>query len=490
MEKMLVVSKCKLLFVLAVLFIFLSSESAVKADWVNDWVQQKTSVAPNYFQGQKRGYMSGGSYSARWYGTNTWSPVTLSPPSISTGCGGIDMFGGGFSFVNPEYLVQQLQAMLQAAPAVAFDIALNTLCSQCSKAIKSMQAITDRLNGLQLNNCLLTKAMVVKALDPLSPSRQATENTKADQAHKTSTGAVSMFTDIFRQEWGGSGGTNQPAKSQSSYQEEIAGCPADIKDIFGTGNSNLLDQTADKVGYPKDYVALMRGLVGDLRFSAKDNSQGKAQLIITYISPCKENKSSSIEDFFNGHVQKKDSSGVCSPATTVNLSEWVQNKMSSIAIKIKDKTVLAPEEVSVVETTPVPVYSAVKAAIASDQVAPTVALLSDITARAYAFSSMSDLYDRTIHLLYYARDVSQKQGQSSKPSCQIKILEPSMEAIDKFIHTLCQRQQDIKADYSKVAQEIGTIQTLVNNYRVSSNIITASLTKNINNAAVAKVTQQ
>ncbi len=479
-----------LLVILVLLFVFSASpELAFASDWVNDWIQQKTSVTPNYFKGQKRGYVSGGSYSARWYGTNTWSPVTLSPPYIKTGCGGIDLFGGGFSFVNPEYLVQQLQAMLQAAPAVAFDIALNTLCSQCSKAVKSMEAITDRLNGTQLNNCLLTRALVVKTLDPLSPSRLAAENKNADQTLKVLTGSVSMFTDIFRQEQGGTGGTGQPAKSQSSYQEEIAGCPADIKDVFGKGNSNLLDNVAEKAGYNKDYVALMRGLVGDLRLSAINNAGGKPQLVVTYINPCKENKSSSIEDFFNGRVQKKESSGVCSPATTVNLSEWAQNKMSSIAVKIKNKEDLTPEEISVIETTPVPVYTAIKAAIASDQVAPTVALLSDITARAYAFSTMSDLYSKAIHLLYYARSITQKQGQSFKPDCQIGILEPSMEEIGKFIHALYQRQQDIKVDYSRVAQEINTIQALVNNYRESNNIITANLTKNVNSSAVAKVTQ-
>jgi conjugative transfer pilus assembly protein TraH len=483
--------KFKLLFVLAAIFIFLSSGSAAKADWVNDWVQQKTSVTPNYFQGQKRGYMSGGSYSARWYGANTWSPVTLSPPAINPGCGGIDIFGGGFSFVNPEYLVQQLQSLLQAAPAVAFDLALNTLCSPCSKAIKSIQAITDRLNGLQLDNCLLTKALVVKALNPLSPSRMAAENTKADQTFQTLTGSVSMFTDIFRQERGDpSGGTGQPAKAQTSYQDMIAACPQDIKDIYGTGNTNLLDQAASKAGFSQDYVDLMRGLTGDLRFSAVDNG-GKLQLVVTYISPCKENKSSSIEDFFSGKVKKKNSGGVCAQATAINLSEWSQNKMVSIASKIKNKAGnLTPEEESIIKTSPVPVYSAIKAAVVSDQVAPTVALLADVTARAYAFGSMSDLYSKAVHLLYYARDVSQKQGQSVKPACQIQILEPGMEAINKFISTVYQRQQDIKMDYARVAEEINTIQSLVGNYRTSNNIITAGLVKNINGSAVGKVTKQ
>lgn len=478
-------SRFKLLFVLAVSFVFLSSTIA-RADWVNDWIQQKTSVSPDYFQGQKRGYMTGGSFSARWSGTNTWSPVTLSPPSIKVGCGGINLFGGGFGFVNPEYLVHQLQAMLQAAPAVAFDIALNTLCSPCSKAIKAIQAITDRLNGLQLNNCLLTRALTVKALDPLAPSKLSSENKRADQTLQTMTGAVNMFTDIFRKEEGSTSGTSQPANAQSSYQDMISGCPTDLKDLYGTADKTLLEQAAAKVEFSQNYVDLIRGLVGDLQFQAKKNKDNKPQLIVAYVKPCNKNKSSSIDDFLNGKVQKKNGGGYCSPAMTINLQQWVENKMATIAIKLKNGSSLTPEEESIIKVSPIPVYSAIKAAVASDQVAPTVALLADVTARAYAYGSMSDLYNIAIHLLYYARSVTQKQGQSQSPHCQVQILNHN-DAINQFIKTVYKRQEDIKMDYIKVVSEVNTLQSLVNNYRLSRNIVTASLLKNINGSAVAKV---
>src|SRR5208283_5539131 len=36
------------------------------AGWINDWIAQKTESGPAYFEGQKRGYFTGGSYSARF----------------------------------------------------------------------------------------------------------------------------------------------------------------------------------------------------------------------------------------------------------------------------------------------------------------------------------------------------------------------------------------------------------------------------------------
>lgn len=92
------------------------------AGWVDDWVDQKVETSPGYFEGQKRGYYTGGGFSARWNLQNDyiWS---VTPPRLKTGCGGIDAFMGGFSFMDPDYLVQKLQRIMSAAPAAAFDVA-------------------------------------------------------------------------------------------------------------------------------------------------------------------------------------------------------------------------------------------------------------------------------------------------------------------------------------------------------------------------------
>ncbi|MCP4339036.1 MAG: hypothetical protein GY799_09170, partial [Desulfobulbaceae bacterium] len=108
-------NKLKIIAVTSV--IFLSPPVIGSAAWVDDWLQQKTTTSPNHFSGQQRGYYSGGSFNARWPNTSTY-PVTVEMPRVKSGCGGIDVFMGGFSFMNTDYLVDKLQGILTNAAAV------------------------------------------------------------------------------------------------------------------------------------------------------------------------------------------------------------------------------------------------------------------------------------------------------------------------------------------------------------------------------------
>src|SRR3546814_19332562 len=76
------------------------------------------------------------------------------------GCGGIDMFLGGMSFLDPDYLVQKLESILQAAPAVAFQYLLETLDEKMGNIISKMEAATNFLNSIQVNDCRLANRMV------------------------------------------------------------------------------------------------------------------------------------------------------------------------------------------------------------------------------------------------------------------------------------------------------------------------------------------
>ncbi len=120
---------------LAVLTIAIASlgGTVAFANFADDWASNMTtnSTSASFYQGSQRGYFTGGSFSARWKQSND-NLVTISKPRIKSGCGGIDAFLGGFSFLDTDYLVNKLQRILSAAPAAAFDIALKTLAPQVS----------------------------------------------------------------------------------------------------------------------------------------------------------------------------------------------------------------------------------------------------------------------------------------------------------------------------------------------------------------------
>src|SRR5690606_32320187 len=104
----------------------LSSSPVVASKGVDDWFDNAVYDSPDSFSSQKRGYYTAGGFSARVKSTTEY-PVTISMPKLSAGCGGIDAFLGGFSFLDADYIVEKLQGMIQAAPYVAFQMALKTM---------------------------------------------------------------------------------------------------------------------------------------------------------------------------------------------------------------------------------------------------------------------------------------------------------------------------------------------------------------------------
>ncbi|MEM4620940.1 MAG: conjugal transfer protein TraH, partial [Desulfurococcaceae archaeon] len=126
----------------------------VRANWLDRWYENVMSSGggPNYFETQQRGYMTFGSFGLR-LPTRSDYLFSIEKPHLRVGCGGIDLFLGGFSFMNPEYLVQKAQAMIQAAPFIAFDIALSVLWPQGSEIMKKVMSIIDALNQIQISEC-------------------------------------------------------------------------------------------------------------------------------------------------------------------------------------------------------------------------------------------------------------------------------------------------------------------------------------------------
>ncbi len=49
--------------VTAAIGVFFLFSTSAKAEWVDDWLQQRSTSGPNYFHGQERGYYQAGSFS-------------------------------------------------------------------------------------------------------------------------------------------------------------------------------------------------------------------------------------------------------------------------------------------------------------------------------------------------------------------------------------------------------------------------------------------
>ncbi|MBU3826953.1 MAG: conjugal transfer protein TraH [Candidatus Anaerobiospirillum merdipullorum] len=123
-------------------------------------------TTPGAYAAASRGVLSGGSIYARAkiFDANI---ATFVPPSFRAGCGGIDLFGGSFSFINSDQLVQLFRSIAANAVGMLFQMALATVCSICQTLIQKFQDIVQSLNAMLNNSCELATGIVTNPKETL-----------------------------------------------------------------------------------------------------------------------------------------------------------------------------------------------------------------------------------------------------------------------------------------------------------------------------------
>ena len=129
------------------------------ADMFQRWGGRVNATNPGAYDAQTRGFIIGGSLSARVPSTQL-QPISIKPPSIKAGCGGIDIFGGSFSYINADQLVNMLQAIGQNALGYAFSLGLEAVCPTCNSVIKALKDTMDKMNKFNMDSCMASKALV------------------------------------------------------------------------------------------------------------------------------------------------------------------------------------------------------------------------------------------------------------------------------------------------------------------------------------------
>lgn len=176
---------------------------------------------PGVFEGQRRGVVSAGSVYVRNKIVDT-NVVTFVPPSWKGGCGGIDFFGGSFSFIDADQFIQLMRAVASNAAGYAFQLALDNTCTQCMTYINDLRRVIQLLNQYAGNSCQLAQGIV----NDLAPAQW--EKSRSDASIKTMTSG--LFTDIFEA---------NSEKDGKSSMSAAASDPNISKEIFG----NIVWQT-------------------------------------------------------------------------------------------------------------------------------------------------------------------------------------------------------------------------------------------------------
>ena len=143
-----------LLAILAVLvpvFMSVSASAQLGNSMDAHWGKMKgyASVTPaGHYAGQTRNVYTLGSFSYRQE-QKSYQLASIQLPKIKAGCGGIDIFKGGFSMISGDQVVAMMRNILQNATTYAFKLAIDTVSPLIGK---NMGELADFVNKHKLNN--------------------------------------------------------------------------------------------------------------------------------------------------------------------------------------------------------------------------------------------------------------------------------------------------------------------------------------------------
>ena len=116
-------------------------------------------TTPGAYETRQRGVLTGGQYTAHNRIRNV-QLFSFSLPSISAGCGGIDIFAGSFSFINSDQLVALMRSIASNAVSYAFKVALETMSPTIKGVVDVLNDLAQKVNSSNINSCRIAQGFV------------------------------------------------------------------------------------------------------------------------------------------------------------------------------------------------------------------------------------------------------------------------------------------------------------------------------------------
>jgi len=413
---------------------------AQTADWVSDWFASATTTSSGGYQSQQRGYYTLGSFQGRWRLGNDYL-VSATPPSYKVGCGGVDLFGGAMSYLDPEFLVEKLERMIQAAPAFAFNLALQEFCKPCVAAMEALEQITDQLNAMQINDCRLSQRLAAVMVNPGDDTLDAL---KSEVASSVSLGDglrknLQSFNDAMR----GAGNT-----LPDDTKVAINGCDAVFRDTFANGS--IIDSISARMGLA-DYADTIRGVIGDVVVTPAGNDY-----LIQTVGPCAGNDQLDAADFVSGEFERKAASGVCSAGASEAIVTSVEDRLTGIVTRLQTGTALTTDDVAFIENSPLPVFAALRDAVIAGTAPSVIAQLREPLAVAFGHKMMDDLLRSIQAMARKAQEIQENTAKSptSTGRCEPKLLQKATLATANLAEGAREQRKALHANYAKKTAEM------------------------------------
>lgn len=128
-------------------------------DFYNSAGATVNATAPAIYQTQSMSTVTGGSLVWKTPQRN-FTPLFFTPPSLSSGCGGIDVFMGAFSLPSKEEFIQFLRNIGQNSAGLAFKVALHALSPDLETKIQEISEKIREYTQYFQNSCAAAKRIM------------------------------------------------------------------------------------------------------------------------------------------------------------------------------------------------------------------------------------------------------------------------------------------------------------------------------------------
>ena len=109
-------------------------------------------TTPGSYQDQAAGFYTGGSVVVR-NGVRNAQVATVQMPGFRAGCGGIDLWMGGFSHIKSQQLVEMIRNIGSATASYAFMLAVQTVSPQIYNIMNELNNLATQVNQANINSC-------------------------------------------------------------------------------------------------------------------------------------------------------------------------------------------------------------------------------------------------------------------------------------------------------------------------------------------------
>jgi len=400
---------------------------------------------PQAYHGQQAGYYTGGSVFARTPVRDV-QLVQVELPSYRAGCGGIDIYSGGFSFVKYDDLVKLMQNIMNNSAGYAFTLAMETATPELANVMKYINDKAAEINRANINSCETAEALVGGAW----PRTRASQHAVCRDIGGNKGGLFDDWAQA-RQKCGTTEFTSTMNKARND--------PRYKNMVFDSGNivwkvikkNNLLNGD-DKLA---QFFMSLSGTVIISKQGASDDSPVNFDPPLPGLMD-KETNNIIHALLVGGEVDiyecdTLDENGCLHPKRSkVRVTEAlafgnrIRSLLDNMVNKVIDDVALTKEEIGLLQTTSLPIYKMlnVQVAFSKDKDTLDIAGYSDVIATDIIFQYLQESL----------KIVRNNVAGSQYPEELVKALQPN---IDKELDQLREEQRNA---YSRVSMSIQIIE--------------------------------